>query len=344
MALAALVLSAVALICLLGDDDAPGSVSAQVAGLLGRVESRAAVAITGALCVGSFLTWVLALAIRGRDDAVARADRLARDLATSQRQVERLQSTLEGRDELLLAIVHELRAPLTQVVGYAELLGGDRPRHPDEIGEMNAAIQGASTTMRRLLDDLVEATRAQAKGFSLRTRSIDLGPLLRAVVAGYEAQERAHQVTLDLPDHWLAVRADPERVRQILANLLTNAISYSPAGGEIRVSARPAGDRVRVEVSDRGIGMDDEEQRRAFDRFYRAPGGRALREQGSGLGLAIVRDLVEAHGGEVGLSSRPGVGSTFWFTLPVADDRAAVPERRPTAHTPTPTPRRIPAS
>lgn len=345
LALAALFLSALALIVVLDGGGAPGSLRDQADGFLGRLEGQANVITAIAVLVGLFVAWALALAIRSRDDAVTRADRLSRALATSQHQVERLRATLQERDELLLAVVHELRIPLTHVVGYAELLSrGGRPRHPDEVGEMSAAIQGASTTMLRLMDDLVEATRVQSEGFSLKTRPVDLVHLIRGIVAGYEAQEEAHQVTLDLPDHWLAVRADPERIHQILANLLTNAISYSPDGGEVRVSARQAGERVRVEIADHGIGMDAEDQRRVFDRFYRARRGREIREEGSGLGLAIVRDLVEAHGGEVGLSSEPGVGSTFWFTLPAADDRPVTSEPRLTVHKPAPAPRSARAS
>jgi signal transduction histidine kinase len=330
LALAALFASAVALIVVLDDGDAPGSLRDQAAALLTRLEGQANVATVVALVVGVLLAWVLALAIRARDEATVRADRLAYDLARSRYQAERLRSTLEGRDELLLSVVHELRTPLTHVVGYAELLsGGGRPRHPDEVGEMSAAIQTASSTMLRLMDDLVETTRAQADGFSLKPRPVDLVHLIRGAAAGYDAQELAHRVTLDVPDHWLAVLADPERVHQVLVNLLTNAINYSPEGGEIRVSAKQLGERVRVEISDHGIGMDRDDQRRVFDRFYRARDGRAVREHGSGLGLAIVKDLVVAHGGEVGVSSEPGVGSTFWFTLPAADDRAMASEGHP---------------
>lgn len=337
LALAALFSSAVALLVVLDDGGAPGSLRDQVAVLLTHLENQATIATALALLVGLILAWLLALMMRARDDATTRADRLAHDLARSRHQVERLRSTLAGRDELLLAVAHELRTPLTHVVGYAELLsGGARPRHPEEVGEMSAAIQGASTTMLRLMDDLVETTRAQADGFSLKTRPVDLVHLIRGVAAGYDAQTqtqhdaRSSQVTLDLPDHWLAVLADPERIHQVLANLLTNAISYSPGGGEIRVSAEQAGDRVRVEIADHGIGMDPEEQLRAFERFYRTSEGRAVREHGSGLGLAIVKDLIEAHGGEVGVSSQPGVGSTFWFTLQAADDRATDSEARVT--------------
>jgi signal transduction histidine kinase len=129
-----------------------------------------------------------------------------------------------------------------------------------------------------------------------------------------------HRLILDLPDHWLMVLGDPERIRQVLVNLLTNAVMYSPNGGEVTVRARPNGHQVRVEVTDHGIGVDPEEQTQIFERFYRAKDGRALREQGSGLGLAIVKELIEAHGGEVGVTSQVGVGSTFWFTLPSASD------------------------
>jgi signal transduction histidine kinase len=329
LALAALIVTVVVLMIALEDGDAPGSLRDQAAAFLARLVSQAAIAPAIALAVGLVPAWTLGLTIRARAEATARADRLAYDLARSRHQVERLRSTLAGRDDLLLTLVHELRTPLTHVVGYAELLsGGARSRHPREIGEMSAAIQSASTTMLRLMDDLVETTRTQSDGFSLKTRPVDLVHLIRGVVVGYDAQMQArhdlplHQLTLDLPDHWLAVLADPERVHQVLANLLTNAVSYSPGGGEIRVGAQQLGGQVRVEIADHGIGMDIEEQRQAFDRFYRAAEGSAVREHGSGLGLAIVKDLVEAHGGEVGVSSQPGVGSTFWFTLQAADERA----------------------
>jgi signal transduction histidine kinase len=328
--LAAGVTGVVALIVALDDGETASPLEKGAATLFDVLESYASVVVAVTILVGLILTWALAMSVRARADASARADRLAHDLARMRSQAERLREILAGRDDLLLAVVHELRVPLTHVVGYAELLsGGARPRHPKEVGEMSAAIQSASTTMLRLMDDLVETTRAQAVGFSLKPRPVDLVHLIRGVVAGYEAQFQAqdqlasHRFVLDLPDHWLAVSADPERIHQVLANLLSNAISYSPSGGEIRVSARQIGGRVRVEIADEGIGMDAEDQRLAFDRFYRASRGRAVREEGSGLGLAIVRELVEAHGGELGVSSQAGVGSTFWFTLQVADERVS---------------------
>jgi two-component system, OmpR family, sensor histidine kinase BaeS len=337
LALAALCLSILASIVVLEDGDASNSLDDHAAALLARLSDQANVAAVVALGVALVLAWALTLTVRARDRASARAHRLADELAATRVQMDGLRSTLGRRDDLLLTVVHELRTPLTHVVGYAELLSGDvRPWRPEEVGEMSAAIQAASTTMLRLMDDLVEATRAQIDGFNLKARPVDLVHLIRILVAGYDSQAETHRVTLAMPDHWLAVRADPERIHQVLGNLLTNAISYSPAGGEIAVRARAVGNRVRVEIEDHGIGIEPEDRARIFDRFFRAGSGRAVREHGSGLGLAVVKELVRAHGGEVGVSSRPGVGSTFWFTLPAADDRtvpteALLPTTRPTA-------------
>jgi two-component system sensor histidine kinase BaeS len=323
LALVALFLSAVALVVVLDDADASGSLREQFALLLVRLADQATLATVIVLLVALVLAVALALTVRIRDQARARADQLVLDLGTASKQVARLERILATRDELLLAVVHELRTPLTHVVGYAELLSsGSRPRLPQEIGEMSTAIQSASATMLRLMDDLAEATRAQADGFSLKARPVDLVHLIRGIAAAYDVQGDPHRLSVDLPDHWLAVLADPERIHQVLGNLLTNAITYSPNGGEVRVRARALGDHVRVEVEDHGIGMAPEDQRRAFDRFYRAREGRALREHGSGLGLAIVKDLIQAHGGQVGVTSQPGLGSTFWFTLRTADEPA----------------------
>lgn len=335
LALAALLLSAVTLVIVLDDAEAPGSLRAQASDLLVRLQEQVNALTVLALVVGFVLTAALIVAMRGRDLAAARADRLADELGSASHDIDLLKSTLQARDRVLLSVVHELRTPLTHVVGYAELLSGRaRPRHASEIGEMSAAIQSASSTMLRLMDDLVEATQVQADGFSLKTRPVDLGNLIQGAVVGFDVQQTAHRLTVDLPDHWLAACADPERVHQVLVNLLSNAVNYSPGGGEITIRARTLGEQVRVEIEDHGIGLTSEDQRHVFERFFRASGGRTVRERGSGLGLAIVKDLVEAHGGQVGVRSQLGQGSTFWFTLPSADERVAEPEAEPRAQPP----------
>ena len=324
LAVVALLLSALALVVVLDDSDVPGSWRDQLVGLVAEAEQQLDAATALALLPSVGLAGLLAVVARGRVASTQRTNRLARELGSSRQQIDQLKGTLRERDELLLAVVHELRSPLTHVVGYAELMSGSiRPRHPDEIVEMNLAIQSASKTMLRLMDDLVEVTRLQAEGFSLRPRPVDLVQLVRSTVAGFDVVgDRRHHLVVDLPDHWLTVMADPERLRQVLVNLLTNAMIYSPDGGEVRVRARLHGHLVRIDVTDQGIGVDPEEHGRIFDRFYRATNGRTQSAHGSGLGLSIVKDLVEAHGGEVGVSSRRGLGSTFWFTVPSASDVA----------------------
>lgn len=335
LAVAALVISAVALVVVLGDADAPGSLRESLVGLSAWADAQVNVVMAIAVLTTLGLTVALTVAGRACGRAAAQARQLSRALAAAQVETARLEATLKARDELLLTVVHELRTPLTHVAGYAELMsGGVRPRRPEEIGEMSAAIQSASATMLRLMDDLVEMTRLQSDRFGLKARPVDLVQLIRGTVGGFEVQPHRHRLVVELPDHWLTVLADPERVRQVLANLLMNAISYSPAGGEVRVRARSEGSVVRVEVEDQGIGLAPEDQARVFERFYRTRQARMLREQGSGLGLAIVKYLVEAQGGEIGVRSEVGVGSTFWFTLRAANELAGRPEAQRRAERP----------
>jgi signal transduction histidine kinase len=332
LALAALLLSGVAFVILHDEADVTATLRAQAATLFTRPDGQ--ISLATALAVGLVLVLAVSLAwaVRSRDETKARAELLAQEVGGSHLAAERLTSSLAARDALLLTVIHELRAPLTHVVGYAELLSnGTRPRPAHEVSEMSSAIQTASATMLRLMDDLQEATRLQEPGFVLKVRTVDLAPVIRGIVAGYGVHSATHRYTLDLPGHWLAVEADPERVHQVLANLLTNATNYSPAGSEITVRARRLGSLVRVEIQDRGIGMTPEDQHRAFDRFFRTGAARSLREDGSGLGLSIVRDLVEAHGGNVGLVSRLGQGTTFWFTLLASEEYVRAPETTRTA-------------
>jgi len=338
LALVAVLLSAIVAIFVFGITDLSMSLREQVVLLFVRPDGHINLVSVVALGVVLAIAAGLALVVRSRDETRVHARRLAEEVGGSRAAVERLSSALAARDEQLLTVVHELRAPLTYIVGYAELLSSSqRPRPAHEISEMSTAIQTASATMLRLMDDLTAATRQHEPGFTLQTRPVDLAPVMRGIVAGYGVHSDTHRFSLQLPDDKLTVRADPERIHQVLANLLTNAITYSPSGGEIAVRVRPLGDYVRVEVTDHGIGMAPADQERAFDRFYRGGDARKLRTEGSGLGLAIVRDLVEAHGGHVGVVSRVGQGSTFWFTLQASDEYATAPAAA------RPVPQRAPA-
>jgi len=136
-------------------------------------------------------------------------------------------------------------------------------------------------------------------------------------VEKFRTQTDQHTFSVDFPSNFPPVKADYERIREVLSNLISNAIKYSPKGGLIRVGGRVEGDEVLVFVSDEGVGIPATEQERIFDRFARVDNSLTRQTPGAGLGLFLVKAVIEAHGGRVGVESQPGQGSTFNFTLPV---------------------------
>lgn len=185
---------------------------------------------------------------------------------------------------------------------------------------MAQEIHKGSSSMVRLVDDLLDISRIESGQLALRLRQTDLESLLRSVVVAFGSQAEGHPLSVELPAGRLpGIVADPERIRQVVSNLVSNAIRYSPTGTDIVVRGRTGAGVVRIEVEDHGVGIAADEQRRVFERFYRGSAALTSQLRGSGLGLAIVKHLVEAHGGEVGVDSHLGAGSTFWFTLPLID-------------------------
>lgn len=213
------------------------------------------------------------------------------------------------------AVTHELRTPLTAVRGYAELLedevGG--PLSPEQKVFV-AQIQAGSERLRRLVDDLLDFARMDAGTFALKPEVEDIVARTCSIIESIRPQADAGSVKLDLvlPESPLHVQMDGERIGQVVANLLSNALKYTPGKGTITVCIREAMGGVRVEVSDTGLGISEAEMPLLFQRFSQLAGAHA----GTGLGLSICKALVEAHGGHIGVDSQVGVGSTFWFTLP----------------------------
>jgi K+-sensing histidine kinase KdpD len=235
-------------------------------------------------------------------------------------QVEALRELDRLKTEFLSTVSHELRTPLSYIHGYAELLL-TRELTRAEVSEMAREIHRGSTSMVRLVDDLLDVSRIESGHFSLQAAPTKIEDLLTSLAGVLRVQADHHSITLDLPDRPLpSVLVDPARARQVLSNLLSNAVQYSPDGGEIVVSARAERRHVRVEVRDQGPGIPRDEQPRLWERFYRGRHAVISAHRGSGLGLAIVKHLVEAHGGEVGVESVVGQGSTFWLTLPTVQD------------------------
>jgi signal transduction histidine kinase len=226
---------------------------------------------------------------------------------------ERLQQADEQRREFLADVTHELRTPLTVIQGKLEgMLDGVYPLDAAHLGP----IVDETRVVSRLIDDLRTLSLAESGGLKLQRAPTDLAVLLHETAAAFRAQAGAAGVALevaaesDLP----LVEVDPARLREVVVNLLANALRYTPAGGRVRLQARaePAG-RVTVSVSDTGRGIAPEDLPRVFDRFYKSGDS-----PGSGLGLAIARNLVAAHGGEMRAESEgvPGRGATLSFTLP----------------------------
>jgi signal transduction histidine kinase len=224
------------------------------------------------------------------------------------------------KDEFVLTASHELRSPLTSVQGFAELLMLERDSLTPSQRETVEIILDNCRHLVRLLNDLLDLARSDAGRLQVRPQPTEVAPLIDDVVRTMRAQTEAGNQSLseDVPPGLPLIDVEPDRIRQILVNLLTNAHEYSPEGASIRVAARAVDAEVEISVSDDGPGIPEEQLQQIFDRFTRGDAGLTQRVGGTGLGLAISKSLVELHGGSISAESTVGQGSTFRVRLPVA--------------------------
>jgi signal transduction histidine kinase/DNA-binding response OmpR family regulator len=220
------------------------------------------------------------------------------------------------KTELVNIVAHDFRAPLSGVVGNAELLGGEPDAPREERLQLAHAILESAEHLASMVHNTLETTRLDSGQFGFEFGVVDLVAVVRSVV---RRQPKAIQqrIELGLPEDPIASWADSGRVAEVLENLLGNAVRYSPDGGPIRVEVRPEGELARVRVEDEGIGIEPRHLGRLFKPFSRVREGRAAEIEGSGLGLYICDRIVRAHGGTLHVESAPGRGSTFSFTIPV---------------------------
>lgn len=251
-----------------------------------------------------------------------RMEALLREQNARLRELDRL------KGDFINAASHELRTPLTSIKGYAEFL-------EDEVGGPLSSdqqafvfqIQEGAKRLQRIIDDMLDFARLEAGTFKLVLQEADLLALVGQEVSSMAPQVAEAKVTLalHLPAAPIGVRMDPRRFGQVLLNLLSNAIKFTPAGGTITVSVTPKDGRVRLTVTDTGIGISPDHVSRLFEKFYQVDPSTTRQHGGAGLGLAISKALIEAHEGEIGVESEVGLGSTFWVELPLAELPASAP-------------------
>jgi PAS domain S-box-containing protein len=240
---------------------------------------------------------------------------------TGRKAAERLQKVV------MQMVSQDLKSPLAEIAAFHQSLVSGLFGQLSEKAHRNLNIcRRATQRMLMLVNDLIDAERMESGSLSLERAQVNLDPVIEQSVQAVALQAQEQGVSVAAPPCGLAVFADADRLVQILVNLLTNAIKFSPKGGLITVSAAPLpeGNFVRVEVSDKGRGIPAEMQKAIFDRFSQVQTSDATVKGGTGLGLAICKALVELHGGQISVESEPGKGSTFAFSIPVNEESAAI--------------------
>jgi len=252
------------------------------------------------------------------------------DDVTRQREAEetavanlaQLEKLSRLKSEFISMVSHEFRTGLVGIQGFSELLR-DQDMEPSEVHSLAGEINTDAQRLSRMITDMLDFDRLEAGKIRLDLRALDMNEVARDAVERAQVSTEKHDLTTNLQPNLPAVLGDCDRVMQVLSNLLTNAIKYSPNGGDIVVSTRAAGAMIEVSVRDHGRGIPPEFINRLFGRYERYEDKHAGKIIGTGLGLAITRQIVEMHGGKVAVDSELGRGSEFRFTLPVAQERAS---------------------
>ncbi|MBL4850524.1 MAG: FHA domain-containing protein [Planctomycetes bacterium] len=236
-----------------------------------------------------------------------------------QEQAERIADLSRQKDQLLGMVAHDLRTPLTGMLGFAEvaisdLQAGSATEHTLED---LLVIRQSAQEMSELLNDLLDVSRLEAGKIRIELRPVDIGARIRTDRRRYEMWASSKEIgfTAKAPSEELWVSADPKRIQQVLNNLVSNAIKYSTSGGMITLRVKPAGKEVEVSVQDTGQGIASDDLDKVFASYEQTKTQATAGEHGAGLGLSIAKKLVELHGGQIWVESKPGVGSRFTFSL-----------------------------
>jgi two-component system phosphate regulon sensor histidine kinase PhoR len=248
--------------------------------------------------------------VRAGGEAITGAVAVFRDI-TEMKQLDQM------KDEFISIAAHELRTPLTAIKGYAELLDRRLSAQAGREGDRKSLgiIRKQTERLSGLVNEMLDVSRIEGGRLQLNSEPFDLSALATEVVNNLRVSTTTHILSL-AAEPAIEAFGDTARIEQVLINLISNAITYSPEGGEIGVRAWVEGERACVSVSDQGIGIAPDELPHLFDRFYRAPSAGTMRSGGMGLGLYICQEIITRHGGTIRADSVAGAGSTFTFTLP----------------------------
>jgi len=239
---------------------------------------------------------------------------------TAIRRLERM------RSEFVANVSHELKTPIASVKGFAETLMGGALEDKETARSFLQIIYDESDRLDRLIGDLMELSKIESKKVPLHFSPIRLQEFLEGIVNVMRPAAGKKQIRLNLRvDEDLYIEADEDRLRQIVLNLLSNGISYTPEGGTVTTEVERIGDKenyekIRLTISDNGIGIPEKDLPRIFERFYRVDKARSRSSGGTGLGLSIVKHLVELHHGSIRVESKVGLGSRFIIELPAVQD------------------------
>ncbi len=250
-------------------------------------------------------------------ESANRAQRRKAEMDLTKREEElRLSKIMEGmKDEFIGMVSHELKTPLTIIIGSLRVAQSEGITAKQSSELIQDAISSAES-LAVMVDNLLELSRHQSKQLRLQNEKNDVKAVVLAVAQKFNTRSAAHVLKIELPDSLPPVNFDRVRIERVLYNLIENAIKYSPHGGEVRIRIQMGDGRIVFSVCDQGIGISPENQARLFQRFQRLDIQEEHNIAGVGLGLRVCRILVESHGGNIWVESKPGEGSTFFFTIP----------------------------
>ncbi|MGQ9889451.1 MAG: ATP-binding protein [Aggregatilineales bacterium] len=246
------------------------------------------------------------------------ADGRLANIIANVRDITNFRRAQEMQNVFISTVSHELKTPVALIKGYAGTLRReDASWNPEVIRDGLAVIEEEADRLTELIENLLAASKLRAQQMRLDISDVRLDALAARSVERFSTQTTKHRFVLSFPSDFPIVQGDEVRLRQVLDNLVSNAIKYSPDGGEIEVGGWADAYTATVFVRDQGVGISEADQEHIFERFFRVDGALSRKTQGTGLGLYLAKAIVEAHGGSIGVESRLGAGATFHFTLPL---------------------------